>query len=262
MNRGNDMPTFRAFMPALILAVLSVTLIGAANNPPSKYVHFGGLPPGWQMALLKSGDRLQKPGKERLTVVGTVTRNGLSTAPFQLVQELPNLVRYSEGTGGSATAVVFDGSQFGKTGASIQATDSDLVETLVYDSPVWFLYAPSSSLPTRKLGSRFRLNPQSGKTYSGPLYDVYVITVPVQQPGKIKTQPKAYHVNSNTHMIEMIKYQEADSPSTNVQIVLGNWTTVSNNTVPHTIQRLENGVEVLRFTITSATLGPSVADGS
>ena len=262
MNGRNNMVRFRPLVGVLILAAFSANLIFPANNPPSKYLHFGGLPAGWQMPLLRSGDRLQKPGKERLMLVGTVTRNGSTIAPFQLIQELPNLVNYSEGVTGTATGLVFNGAQYGKTGASLQATDSDLIETLVYDSPVWFLYAPSTMLPTRKLGSHFRVNPQAGKAYSGPLYDVYVITVAVQQPGKVKTQPKVYHVNSNTRMIEMINYQEADAPSTHVQVVLGNWTTVSGNAMPQTIQRLENGNEVLRFNITSATLGPSVADGS
>ncbi len=260
MNTSNTATTRKPLIRVLILALLSACVILAANNPPSKYVRIGGLPPGWQLPLWKAGDRLQTPGKERLTLAGTVTRKGAADTTFALVHELPNRVRYSEGATGVAT--VFDGTQFGKTGASLQASDSDLIETLVYDSPIWFLYAPSTGLPARKLGSRFRVDPQKGKPYVGPLYDVYVIMVPVQQPGKIKSQPKVYHVNSNTQMVEMIKYQKADAPSTTVQIVLGNWTTVTNNAVPRTIQRLEDGVEVLRFNITSATFGPAVADGA
>ena len=245
---------------ASILPALFAAALAGADAPPSKYLRFGGLPPAWQLALRTAGDRLQKPGKERLTINGSGSRNRAAGVAFQLVQEIPNLAHYSE-PGGPGHDVVFDGSQYGKPAGTPQSADSDLIETLVYDSPSWFLYAPSSMLPIRTLGARFRLNPQAGQRYSGPLYDVYLVTVPVQQPGKVKTQPKLFHVNSNTHLVEMVKYQQADNPATNVQIVLGNWTNVSGNAIPQTIQRFENGVEVLRFDVTSAALGPSVADG-
>ncbi len=63
-------------------------------------------------------------------------------------------------------------------------------------------------------------------------------------------------------MMERVHYQDADNPSTKVEILLDNWTTISGNRVPRLIRRLENGVEVLRLTVNSAAIGPSVADGA
>jgi hypothetical protein len=250
------------FKTGLFGVLFCAGVFAATNTGPAKYVRVGSLPAGWQIPLIRHGDRLQKPGKERLVLTGTITRNGAATSQFQLVHELPNSINYQEQTGGKTQKLVFNGSQFSNSGGNVQEQDSDLIETLVYDSPLWFLYTPSSGLAVRKLGSRFRSDGQTGKVYSGPVYDVYLVLVAVQQPGKVKSQPKFYHVNSDTGLIERFNYQDSDHPGTKVEVILSNWISVSNNQVPQLIRRLENGTEVLRFAVASATFGPSVPDAT
>ena len=255
--------------PARLRLIANLTVIslcfGAAafaadSVQPAKYIRVGVLPPGWQFPLLTYGDRLQKPGKERLSITGTVTRGGKAVTQFQAIHELPNSIRFQELAGPSLSAIVFDGNRFGKSDNNVQKDDSDLVEMLSYDSPAGFIYAAVNGLPYRKLGSRFRMDGQHGTPFSGPSYDIYLIRVPVQQPGKIKQQAKFFHVNSDTQLIERINYQDADNPRTKVEIVLGNWATVSNNRVPQLITRVENGVEVLRLNITSSVFSPTMLD--
>src|SRR5690349_12435851 len=89
----------------------AVLAVAAENQAQSKYVMVRGLPPAWQRVLLTHGDRLQKPGKERLSVSGTITRPG-AAVPYQLTYELPNQVRYHELAGTAPTTLVFDGSQY------------------------------------------------------------------------------------------------------------------------------------------------------
>jgi hypothetical protein len=253
----------RQFRRVALFSLLTAALY-SANTPttPSKYVTAGSLPAGWQIPMITHGDRMQVSGKERLTLSGTTTRNGSATAAFQLINELPNSVRYQELSGPHAVTLVFGGAQLMSSLGAMQSTDTDLIETLAYDTPTWFFYAPSNRLAVRKLGTRFRTDGGTGKTYTGPVYDVYLVLTSVQQVGAAKQQPKYYHVNSDTHLVEQVFYQDATSPSTKVQIIFGNWTTVSNNRIPQLIRRLENNVEVLRLTVSSATIGPSVADGA
>jgi hypothetical protein len=223
----------------------------------------GDLPVGWQLVLLNQGDRMQKAGKERMTISGTLTRAGSAKSQFQVIHELPNSIRFQEDNGsGGSTAIVFDGTQYGKSNGSLQKADDDLVETLAYDSPTAFLYAPASGLAIRKLGSRFRSVGSDDKVFAGSAYDVYAIMAPVQQSKKIKQQPKFYHINSDTYLLERIGYQDADNPATKIEIVLSDWTTVSGNKIPRQLRRLENGIEVLRLDIATAAFGPAVADGS
>jgi len=248
--------------PLAALALVSLAALLAASNPqPSKYISFHSLPAGWQISLLNHGDRLLKPGKERLVLSGTTTRQNYASLACQITYELPNQVRYQE-QGSGAETLVFDGSQFSSNSASLQKADTDLMETLAYDSPDWFFYVPANTLPWRKLGSRFMINPQPGTRYTGPVYDIYLVSTSIQQPGKVKRQSKYYYVNSDSNLMERVQYQDADNPSTNVDVILGGWTTIANNRVPQTIQRMENGVEVFHFTVTSAVIGAAMADGA
>src|SRR5262245_4543162 len=55
------------------------------------------------------GDRLEKPGKERLTIIGSLTRrNAASSAPFRLITELPNRMRLEEGAGPQQRVIGYD----------------------------------------------------------------------------------------------------------------------------------------------------------
>lgn len=252
----------RVLTSVLVSLCCAAMLRGGDVSQAPKHVTIGALPPGWQLALLTYGDRMQKPGKERLTISGTVTRGGSATAQFQVIHELPNSIRYQEQGGSGATTVVFDGNQYGKSSGNPQKQDSDLVETLVYDSPTGFMYAPVSGVSIRKLGSRFRTVGIKDDPFAGSAHDVYVILTSIRQAGKIKQQPKFYHVNSDTFLLDRVNYQDTDNPGTRVEIILNDWAVVAGNRIPQLIRRLENGVEVLRFNITSAVFGPSVADGS
>lgn len=245
-------------MASLLLANLAFAADSAKQT--FAYLKVGGLPPDWQMALMAHGDRLQKSGKERLVLIGTVTRKDYPSSPCQITYELPNQVRYQE-QGSNAETVIFDGNRLSKGDGNVAKDDTDLIETLVYDSPERFLYSPLNRVPMRKLGSRFRMDGGKGPTYSGPTYDVFQILDQVQQGSKTKTQSKYYHVNSDSQLVERVYYQDADNPKVKVQVFLEDWTTISNNRVPRTIRRLENGLEVFRFSLSSATMGPSVPDG-
>jgi hypothetical protein len=254
----------RFIRPFLTVALLAGNICAADNSPgaPGKFLRTSGLPPEWQIPLLTYGDRLQKAGKERLLTSGAVTRSGVAV-PFQLIHEIPNMVRYQEQAIGNPVSIItFDGNQLAKSVGNPQKQDNDLIETLVYDSPTWFFYLPSTAQGIRKLGSHFRIDGKQTGPYSGPFHDIYLVLLPVKQPGKVKQQQKFYHINSDTHLLDRVTYQDADNTSTKIEIFFENWTTASSNRVPQTVRRLENGTEVLRFNITSIALGPSVADAA
>src|SRR6266853_1006605 len=88
-------PVFSPWSKTALLSLFLVAgLLAADKQQPPKYVSVGSLPPGWQVALWRHGDRMEKPGKERLTLAGTVTHKGSATTQFQAIHELPNSVRY------------------------------------------------------------------------------------------------------------------------------------------------------------------------
>ena len=252
----------RRLLPlAAIAAVLAAGMLygqtGTSEKAASKYVSLGSAPPGWQLVLHAHGDRLQKPGKERMALTGQVVLNGGAPAKIQIVRDLPNSVRYQEEGG---PTIVFNGQRYASASGNLSKKDDDLIETLAYDAPEEFLYVPTRGLPVRKIGSGFRMKDQSGKAVGGAAYDIYSVVDSVQQPDKNKQQTKFYLINSDTHLVERVRYTDAGNSSIGVEIILSDWTVVSNNSVARTIRRLENGVEVLRFTIDAAALGATAAD--
>lgn len=247
-------------LPAL--AVMAGLFGASTVTGPAKYVTPGTLRPDLEFALRAYGDRLQKPGRERAVVVGSISRNGSAPAPFQWTQELPNLCRLDVQSGPLAGSFGFDGQQYWKKSASVQKQDTDLMETLIYDTPVRFFLLQSDRVPLRKLGSRFRLDGLIGKPYSGITYDIFLAVDTVPEAVGSKRQPKHYYINSNTQLVERVDYLDAIDGNVHVQTLIGGWITVSNNRVPQTIRRLENGTEVLRLTVSSAVLGPSVPDSA
>ncbi len=249
-------PTLAGFMSLSALC-------GAENaRVPAKYVTRGSIRPDLALALRAYGDRLQKPGKERIVIAGTVSVRGSAEAPFQVTQELPNLCRFDVQSGPLAGSAGFDSQQYWRKNGMPQKQDADLLRTLIYDSPARFFLMQADRMPVRKLGSRFRLDGLIGKPYSGTTYDIYLAVDTLADFAGSKRQPKHFYLNSNTLLVERIDYLDALGGNGHVQCLVSGWLTVANNRVPQIIRRIENGTEVLRLTVTVAAFGPSVPDGA
>lgn len=209
------------------------------------------------------GDRMLKPGKERMVLAGTITRPASGSEPFQLVRQLPDLTRLDvQGAGTGAPAIGFDGSAPWTTAGRFEAGDSGLIESLVYDTPERFFFMQAQGVPARKLGANFRMDGKTGTPYSGPCYDIYLAVDSVRTANGTKLQPKYYLVNSSTLLLERIQYRDASAGNVSIETVISDWLTVNGNRVPKTILRLEKGVEVLRLTVNSAAFGPAATDGA
>ena len=82
----------------------------SSNTEPSqvRYVQRRRLWPRLHEALSAVGDRLEKPGKERLTMTGEITRQGETRpAPMLLIQEFPHHLRLEEQDGSQPRVTVF-----------------------------------------------------------------------------------------------------------------------------------------------------------
>lgn len=227
------------------------------------YVKREVLRPELEFALAAYGDRLVKPGRERVTWSGSLVRKGAADKKFTLTGELPDLIRIDiQDSPDAAKSVGFDGNSAWKAGGALQKEDSDLIETLLYDTPERFFLMQSQGVSLRKLGSNFRLDGKVGTPYSGPTYDVYFGLETVKASATEKVQPKYYLVNYNTLLLERVQYEDASAGGVKVQTLIEAWRTVDGNKVPGIIRRVENGVEVMRLTIGAASLGPAVADNA
>lgn len=220
------------------------------------YVRRAQLSPRLAMNLNALGNRLEKPGQERLALVGTWRVAGAAQPrEFAATLEFPDKLRLNVG-GPENRVITFDGQQTNGT-----ADDLDLVETLAYDSAEHFFAAQMQGNAMRFLGSRFRTDDGSTPDYDGPYFDIYKIADHIKTSEQERAA-KLYYFNSETLLLERVTYEvNRGGSEINVETKLSDWRVVDGQQVARRIERLENGKSVFVLTIRSAGLGRRADDG-
>jgi hypothetical protein len=235
---------------------------GALVNSGLDYVRRGRLRPQLQEALTILGDRLEKPGKERLTLVGALSRYTTfetRTVPVRLMVELPNRLRLEEQEALGLRVTTFNGREVMTSSGSLSRSDRDLVESLVFDSAEHCFTGQSQGLATRYLGPRFRLDELNDKS---PTYNIYQSVDLITMDAVPRQQSKFYYFNSDTLLLERVSYEtERDAAPIRVAVQIAGWHQLGDQQVPSSITRLENEQPVWSLTVGSALVGPRVPDG-
>lgn len=236
---------------------------GTAQNPSNatrsnrnEYVRKALLSPRLALNLNALGNRLEKPGQERLTLIGTLRSGTAETREFAATLEFPDRMRLTIG-GPEGRVITFDGQQ-----TKAAATDElDLIETLAYDSAEHFFAAHMQGNAMRFLGARFRTDDGSTPDYAGPYFDIYKIADQIKASEE-KRAAKLYYFNSDTFLLERVTYVlNRGGSEISVETKLSDWRVVGGQQVARRIERLEDGKSVFVLTIRSAGLGRRVDDG-
>jgi hypothetical protein len=208
------------------------------------------------------GDRLEKPGRERLSVTGTLSRADAKAEEMTAVWEFPDRLRLTRQKGNQARVIAFDGEQVKAGGNPLDEAEQDLIETLVYGSAEHFFETQMQGMATRLLGSRFRLDDGSSADYSGPYYDVYKVADHVKTSAEQSERVRLYYFNSDTLLLERVAYEiNRNGSIVKVEERLDNWTSEEGQQVARRIERFENGESVFVLTIGAAHLSARADDG-
>jgi hypothetical protein len=206
------------------------------------------------------GDRLEKPGKERLIFTGTLRRASKRNEdrPTRLILEFPDRLRLEEQDG----VTVYNNGDFTFSNGVLKKNEQDEVESLIFDFVDHFLAAQMQGAATRFLGSRFRMDNGKNPQYAGPFYDLYQVTDRTAIKKTVREQRKLYYFNSNNLLLERVRYQiERDGKPIKVESLIGDWRKVDGQQIPGAITRTEDGAPALSFSITSATITKKLNDG-
>jgi hypothetical protein len=261
----------RVLWPALAIACLILTALtfvayGKLRSPYARYsntapgptrlkrgayIRASTLAPKLVSHLKAMGDRLETPGRERLTVTGTLTRaNDSQTEEVIAVSEFPERLRLTIQRGNQTRVITFNG----EADSSLEVSEQDLIETLVYGTAEHFFNTQMQGVATRLLGSRFLLHRGSTADYNGPSYDVYKVA---EQGERVKL----YYFNPDTLLLERVTYEITRNGSTvKVEERLRDWTKEDGQQVARRIERLENGALVFVFTVRTARFTPHAED--
>lgn len=255
-----------------VLALWAISLFGqSSQGPPPRavaplpsYIGQGLVPSTARDYVIALGDRIQKPGKERLTLAGVALDSKYGTTSARLVWELPGRLRFDRtGGSGSPPPLIFD-SNMGLTNAStLPDADLAVLESLVSDSVEAFLYGFVQGHAHRFLGGRFRTDNGKNPTYAGPWYDIYEAVAPPQgPPGAPPPRPKWFWFDSEGKLLIRTTYLASrGGAQIQVSTEFNKWTASAGQATPGQIVRNENGAAVFTFNIASATVGPAANDG-
>jgi len=237
-----------------------VTAQNPARSNRNDYVRRAQLSPRLVQNLNALGNRLEKPGQERLALVGTWRVAGTAQPQeFAATMEFPDKLRLTF-AGPQNRVVTFDGQQT-KATQTPAADELDLIETLAYDSAEHFFAAQMQGNAMRFLGARFRTDDGSTPDYDGPYFDVYKIADQIKTSEQDRAA-KLYYFNSDTLLLERVTYTlNRDGSEVNVETKLSDWRMVDGQQVARRIERFENGKSVSVLTIRSAGLGRRADDG-
>ncbi|HEX9001300.1 MAG TPA: hypothetical protein VGB07_15450 [Blastocatellia bacterium] len=242
---------------------------GKRATPLGKgYIERQGIWPQLHSALDAYGDRLEKPGKERLIATGTLSNASTTNnekLPVHLVFEFPDKLRIEKQKGNNIETTIFDGKAKTKIGDTIKPQEEEELEALVFDSIDHFMAAHATGKPLRFLGDRFRLDDGTAVNYTGSYYDIYQIAeqqFDANNNRKETVQQKLYFFNSDTHKLERITYQAADKKETvKVAVELAGWQKLDGQVVPTSLTHFENGKPTIILTIGTVALMPRANDG-
>lgn len=262
--------TALAIMPyrAKLMAVFVGTAqVGTAKAPVAEQtalVRRTLLRPLLREALNALGDRLEKPGKERLTLTAMLSRgHSRKASPVLIIRQFADKLRLEEQAGGRMNIITFDGSAARKDGGEINTADEDLIETLACDTAESFFAAGARGRSARFMGSRFRLDDDDGIADGQPVYDLYELTDEVAVGQEHQRRTKLYYFNSDSLLLERVRYEiERGGVPVRVEILLGDWQKSEGQSVPHRVERFENGTPIFALTLGSPSFRPRADDQS
>lgn len=226
-----------------------------------KYARRERLPPRLRESLVLLGNRLANPGKERLTLTGTLSFGGASATPFRLIRELPDHLRLEVQVDKGKQIFTFNGQDTGKGGGAGNLSVEDVVETFAFDSVENLFTGPGRGASFRQLALHSQAG--DGEGYTGPFYDVYEINSDVRVGKDVRRQAKLLLVNSDTFLPEAVTYErERGGAVVKVEVRFSDWREVGGQMLPFRVVRLEDGNPVISMEISAANLSPETRDGA
>jgi len=253
----------RMFLPSLILSgsLLTSAALAQQRLPPSPYLTSGRLPFFLQKPRAALSDRLAKPGKERVTIVGTLTAQG-NTSSATMRWELPGRFRLDRSAGARPILANGPGLDLGRSQTALDELEDSIVESLLLDRAESMLYGVAAGNPVRLLGEQVRQS-RNLDASTGKLYDVVDVVAKVDARPSSPVRQKRYLFDSFTGLLQRVIYRIRVGPGVDstIETSFQQWTTVDGYPFPLVTERHRDGALLLRFQAVGHTLGVAAADG-
>ncbi|MGJ5814499.1 hypothetical protein [Paludibaculum fermentans] len=249
----------KAIRICLLFIVLVYQLPAQADKKADapRYFPVSGVVSSARQIVAALGDRVQKPGKERVVIDGTLSRSGLASTA-QVIYEMPGLWRIDE-TGGKGKSLVFDLTSLKGNGA-IDDEDEGLAESIQSDTTETFLTAFGHGASVRHIGDCFKVK---GETGFGAEVDIFEVVAIVNVKRAKEIVSKRYMFDSNTGLLRRVAYfATVGGKQVSVQTVLSDYAIGGGYMLPGKISRQVDATVAFTFTRTAATVQAAAKDNA
>lgn len=233
----------------------------STSKEKAEYLRRSTLKPRLAWGLRDFGDRFEKPGNERVSIVGAFqAASDPAVLLVTVINEFPQRARLIFEDGGRRQTIVFNHGEV-KTTTPPTDVQQSLLEAVANDSVEHFFWTQIQGQATSSLGDKYRLDEGSSPTYDGPYYDVYQLMDESNLNSESQPVPKFFYFNASTHLLERVVYQRfSEDASKRVEVLFKDWRKQNGQSVPFRIERFENGQRVFVFTVQSVGFGPRVSE--
>jgi hypothetical protein len=247
---------YRYAKNAVITVVIG--LVGAvgviAQTTTSGDALFVAMPSVVHSQVAALGERVYRPGKEKITLVGRYV-DAAGNRPAEITYQVPGLVRL-DGFKANAGSIAFDGE---RSYRSTAAVDDAFLETFIMDTAEGMLAATKRGAGLRLLGRQFQPNPKKFPNYVGPRYDIYEVAAPIRSRQDQLVRLKRFYFDSKTGLLLRTRYHDRTAaPPVIVEIRFSGWRTVDGSAYPGRIDRFENDQPIFSFVVANISAGPRV----
>jgi hypothetical protein len=232
--------------------LLGLSVYSIAGSPDKTVSAFRKMPLGLKPYAIALGQRLQKPGKERIMALGNILRPGDARQPTDFVRitwQYPLKIRLDK----SKNSLAFDRNNPAQAVPGDQET-ADTIQMLLEDSMEGLFAMQKDLASVVYLGSGFTLE---GADDSDPGMDIVMISYPDIFRRKHPIL-KSYWFDSRTKLLGVVAYTTPSGVLTH--IVINDWREVEGEMIPFRIERWENDKLAMRLSLDSAEVSAGAND--
>jgi len=199
------------------------------------------------------GNRLEKPGKERLTWTGRAVweqagsrREALVTVAWQY----PGLLRVEQQEGAVTEIIGFDGTAAWRASGPLRPADIALIEMLLYDTPEHFFISQDTSTALFLSSSYTNIK----KDKQGKLEKSNSLVFGLRGA---TGSPRYYYFGDTSLLLDTIRYSPPGAGRTEmVEVQIQNWVKIQGETLVSRMSKTFDD-ETLSLVLEQATVGPA-----
>jgi hypothetical protein len=251
--RNSDNRICRDCIYIVFLAFLALPSLALAGPPEKPVFALNQIPSELKPYAVALGQRLLKPGRERILATGNISYHSDTlqrTERVRILWQYPLKIRLDQGG-----HPLFYDRNHPVPGVLEDPQTGKAIQMLLEDSVEGLFAMQKDRISRRYLGSGFTLEDAG---VSDPAMDIVIVSYPDVFRHAQSIQ-KSYWFDSRTKLLGVVMYTSSTGVWTH--IVITDWRDVAGEKIPFRLERWENNKLAIELSLESATISAAARDG-